>query len=148
MNHEGHDEREGIRNLGMRLPSPLSDEAERAMTDTIGCAIAVHKALGPGYLESIYQKAMRVEFEAHGIGYESEKSIVVNYRGVQIHAQRVDLIVRGLIVVELKAVTRFDEIHRAQVISYLRTTGLRAGLLINFRARLLKAGLQRIVLSS
>ena len=70
MNHEGHDEREGIRNLGMRLPSPLSDEAERAMTDTIGCAIAVHKALGPGYLESIYQKAMRVEFEAHGIGYE------------------------------------------------------------------------------
>ena len=119
----------------MRLASPLSDEAEHAMSETSGCAITVHRTLGPGYLESIYPKAMRVEFEARGISYESEKSIVANYRDVPIHGHRVDLIVMGLIVVELKAVTRFDEIHRAQVISYLRTTGLRGGLLINFRCR-------------
>lgn len=148
MNHEGREGREDFPRWPMRLTSPLSDEAEHAMSETIGCAITVHRALGPGYLESIYQKAMRVEFDARGISYETEKSIVVNYRGVPIHGHRVDLIVMGVIVVELKAVTRFDEIHRAQVISYLRTTGLRGGLLINFRVPVLKAGLQRIVLSS
>ena len=67
----------------MRLASPLSDEAEHAMSETSGCAITVHRTLGPGYLESIYQKAMRVEFEARGISYESEKSIVANYRDFQ-----------------------------------------------------------------
>ena len=69
------------------------------------------------------------------------------YDGVVISGQRIDLIVGGLIVVELKAVSRLEEIHRAQLISYLRTTGLRGGLLINFRVRVLKDGLQRIVLS-
>ena len=116
------------------------------MTETIGCAIAVHRALGPGFLESIYKKAMHLELNARGISYESEKAITVSYRGTQIEGQRVDLIVEGLIVVELKAVARFDDVHQAQVISYLRTTGLRGGLLINFRVPVLKAGLKRIVL--
>jgi len=132
----------------MRLPSPLSDEAEQAMTETIGCAIAVHKALGPGFLESIYKKAMHIEMTARGIPFESEKAVKVRYRDELIPGQRVDLIVRGVIVVELKAIKCFDEIHRAQVISYLKTTGLSGGLLINFHAPVLKAGLKRIVLSS
>jgi GxxExxY protein len=131
----------------MRLPSPLSPEAEDAMAETIGCAIAVHRALGPGFLESIYKNAMHIELDTRGISYESEKAVTVSYRGTQIHGQRVDLIVRNLIVVELKAVKRFDDIHQSQLISYLKTTGLRGGLLINFRVPVLKAGLKRVVLS-
>ena len=117
------------------------------MRETIGCAIAVHRALGPGFLESIYKKAMCIELDARGLTYERERPIRVKYRDVEIPGQRVDLIVEGLIVVELKAVVRLDGVHRAQLISYLRTTGLRGGLLINFRVRVLKDGLQRIVLS-
>jgi GxxExxY protein len=148
MNHEGREGREGFHPFSMRLPTPLSPEAEDAMSETIGCAIAVHKALGPGFLESIYKKAMHIELAARGISYESERALTVKYRNIAIPGQRVDLIVRGLIVVELKAVIRFDDVHRSQVISYLKTTGLKGGLLINFRVPVLKAGLQRIVLSS
>ena len=130
----------------MRVQSPLSPEAERIMTETIGCAIAVHRALGPGFLESIYRKAMRVELEARRLAFESERPVTVNYRGIEITGQRVDLIVEGAIVVELKSVVRLDEVHRAQVISYLRTTKLRGGLLINFRVSTLSRGLRRAVL--
>jgi GxxExxY protein len=161
-NHEGHEEHEGHETLdgrprlratdgprsswfGMRLPSPLSPEAESVMTQTIGCAIAVHRALGPGFLESIYRRAMYLELEAHHPAYEAERPIKVVYRNVEIPGQRVDLIVEGLIVVELKSVIRLDQVHRAQVISYLKTTGLRGGLLVNFRAPTLRQGLQRIV---
>jgi GxxExxY protein len=146
MNHEGHEGHEGSRSFSMRLPSPLSAEAEEAMSETIGCAIAVHRALGPGFLESIYKKAMHIELDAQGISHESEKAIAVPYRGLQIHGQRADLIVKNLIVVELKAVARFDDVHQAQVMSYLKATGLRGGLLINFRDPVLKAGLKRVVL--
>jgi GxxExxY protein len=116
------------------------------MTHTIGCAIAVHRALGPGFLESIYRKAMCVELDARGVSFEVERPVSVSYRGVEIPGQRIDLIVGGLIVVELKTVTRFDRVHVAQLISYLKTTGLRGGLLINFRVPLLVKGLKRIVL--
>lgn len=102
--------------------------------------------LGPGFLESIYRKAMSIELESRKMAYERERSIDVTYRGIPIPGQRIDLIVGGLIVVELKAVSGFEETHRAQVISYLRTLRLRGGLLINFRVRVLKDGLRRIVL--
>lgn len=130
----------------MRVASPLSPEAERVMSETIGCAIAVHRALGPGFIESIYRRAMRLELSSRRITYDYERPITVRYRGTDIPGQRVDLIVENLIVVELKCAVRLDAIHRAQLISYLRTTGLRGGLLINFRVPLLKSGLQRIVL--
>ena len=132
---------------GTRPDSPLSAEGEWVMRHTIGAAIAVHRALGPGFLESIYHKAMCIELGNRGLPYEQERPIRVRYRGIEIPGQRVDLIVQGLIVVELKSVVRLDAVHRAQVISYLRTTGLKGGLLINFRVRLLKDGIQRIVLS-
>lgn len=130
----------------MRLPSPLTAHAEHAMSETIGCAIRVHQALGPGFLESIYRKAMQIELNAAGLSYESERPVHVKYRDVDIKGQRVDLIVESAIVVELKSVVRLDEVHRAQLISYLRTTGLRGGLLINFRVPVLQRGLRRIVL--
>ena len=149
INHEAHEKHEDdpFSITRMRAASPLSAAEEQVMRHTIGCAIAVHRSLGPGYLESIYQKAMHIELEHRKMAFERERSVHVNYRGIEIPGQRVDLIIEGLIVVELKAVVRFEEVHRAQVISYLRTTRLRGGLLVNFRVRLLKDGLQRIVLT-
>jgi GxxExxY protein len=147
-NHEDHDEHEvheGSSSYGLRIPSPLSPEADLVMTQTIGCAIAVHRALGPGFIESIYRKAMCIELESRNLAYEKERSIRVTYKGVEIPGQRVDFIVEGLIVVEIKAVMRLDQVHRAQLISYLKTTGLHGGLLINFRVPLLKDGIRRVV---
>ena len=111
----------------------------------IGAAIAVHRALGPGFLESIYQKAMAVELTTRGLSFEQQRPIRVGYRGVSIPGQRIDLIVEKLVVVELKSVKRIDEIHLAQVLSSLRTTGIRVGLLINFRVPVMRRGVRRIV---
>jgi len=147
--HEQHEDHEGPSSPTLpefRLPSPLSPEAELVMSQTIGAAIAVHRVLGPGFLESIYRKAMCLELEARNLAYEKECSIRVSYRGVDIPGQRVDLIVEGQIVVELKAVSHLDSVHKAQLISYLKTTGLRGGLLINFRVPILKDGIRRVVL--
>ena len=116
------------------------------MRETIGAGIAVHRALGPGFIERINRKAMCLELDSRNVAYEVERPVRVTYRDIEIPGQRVDLIVEGLIVVELKSVVRIDEVHRAQLLSYLRTTGLRGGLLINFRVPVLKQGLKRVVL--
>jgi GxxExxY protein len=121
-------------------------EANRLSRDVIGAALAVHRQLGPGFLESIYSQALRIELEARGVPFESEKAIAVVYRGMPIRGQRVDLVVSGQVVVEVKAVTAIDPVHVAQVVSYLKTTRLRVGLLVNFHERLLKDGIRRIVL--
>jgi len=89
---------------------------------------------------------MYFEMDRAGLSFRSEEPVSVRYREILIPGQRVDLIVENLIVVELKAVARFDDVHRAQLISYLRTTGLRGGLLIDFHVRVLHSGLKRIVL--
>jgi len=152
-NHKDHEDREAheahgessSRPHGVRISSPLSPEAELVMSQTIGSAIAVHRILGPGFIEKIYRKAMCIELEARNLAYEKERCIRVTYRGVEIPGQRVDLIVEGLIVVELKAVARLDDVHKTQLISYLKTTGLRGGLLINFRVPVLRDGIRRVV---
>ena len=95
----------------------------------------------------MYRKAVCIELEKRNLRYEYERPIEVLYGEVPISGQRIDLIVGGLIIVELKAVARLEEIHRAQLISYLRATGLHGGLLINFRVRVLKDGIRRIVLT-
>jgi GxxExxY protein len=130
----------------MRVPSPLSLETEALVTRVIGCAMAVHRELGPGLLEGVYRRAMSVELRAQGIPFETEKAVAVRYRGVAVPGQRIDLIVDNQVIVELKAVKEFDPVHVAQLLSYLRTTGLRVGLLINFHKRLLRYGLRRVVL--
>jgi GxxExxY protein len=146
--HDEHDENDGHEGyrFKMRLPSPLSDEEERVMTRVIDCAMVVHKKLGPGFLESIYQNAMALELPKAGVTFECQKPIDVVYDGLTIKGQRVDLVVERVVVVELKAVQRLEAVHRAQLISYLRTMRLRAGLLINFQVPLLHQGLKRIVL--
>jgi GxxExxY protein len=113
--------------------------------EVIGGAIEVHRQLGPGFLERIYKDALCIELLARGISFERERAVVVRYRDVPIPGQRIDLIVGGQVIVELKAAVRVDPISEARLISYLRTTGLRLGLLMNFNAHTLKDGLKRIV---
>jgi GxxExxY protein len=128
------------------VPESVPDELNRVSERIIGAAIAVHRELGPGFLESIYEQAMRLELEARGLRFECEKAIAVLYRGTPIPGQRIDLLVGGCVIVEVKAVSAIEPVHVAQVVSYLKTTGLRLGLLINFHERLLKDGIRRIVL--
>src|ERR1041384_2735020 len=119
--HGGHRDE----NLFPVKRSALSAHEDQVMGRVIGCAIAVHKTLGPGFLESIYQKAMAVELSARGLAFESQRPVRVAYRDVEIRGQRIDLIVEKLVVVEVKCVRQSDEIHLAQLISYLKTTKLR-----------------------
>ena len=114
-------------------------------TQVIGAAIEVHRELGPGFLERIYQEALCLELDARGLKFERERAVIVRYRGVAIPGQRIDLIVGGCVLVELKAAARVDVAHEAKMISYLRTTGLRLGLLVNFNGTTIKQGLKRIV---
>ena len=120
MNHDEHDGHD-FRWDGMRLPSPLTEAEEHAMSATIECAFRVHRELGPGFIESIYRTALCFEMARAGLTYQREQPVRVKYREIQIPGQRVDLIVENLIVIELKAVSRIDDVHRAQLISYLRT---------------------------
>ena len=124
----------------------VPDELNRVTERVIGAAMAVHRELGPGFLESIYAQALRIELEARRLPFEWEKPIDVLYRDTRIRGQRVDLVVDGSVLVEIKAAGAIEPIHVAQVVSYLKTTGLRVGLLINFRERLLKDGIRRVVL--
>ena len=123
----------------------LSRDHEEIVSLTIGCAITVHRELGPGFKESIYHRAFRLELDSHHISFESEKAILVRYKQWSIPGQKIDLIVGGIVLVELKAVPRLRPFHKYQVQSYLRTTGLPIGLLMNFNAPLLKDGLERVL---
>jgi GxxExxY protein len=127
-----------------RVEVPLATDV--VARRTIGCALAVHRELGPGFLEGIYRRAMCLELEAQGVPFEAEKPITVLYRGWPIPGQRVDLVVGGVLIVELKAIGAIEQGHVAQLLSYLKTTGVRLGLLINFHEALLKNGIRRVVL--
>jgi GxxExxY protein len=123
------------------LPADLEEIAHRV----IGCGLRVHTALGPGFKESIYQEAMCLEMNASGLSFEREKPIVVRYRDWDIPGQRLDLVVEGRIVVELKAVRRLKEVHRRQVVSYLKAANLRLGIVMNFNTNHLRQGIKRVV---
>jgi GxxExxY protein len=111
----------------------------------IGAAMEVHSVLGPGFLESIYAAALCHELQMRAVRFEAQKEILVPYKGLLIPGQRLDLLVEDRIVVELKTVDRFAEIHVAQVMSYLKATKLRLGLLLNFKTGALKDGIKRII---
>lgn len=118
-----------------------------ALTDAIiGAAIEVHRVLGPGFLESVYETALCHEFSLRGIMYQRQVAIDVIYKGVTIEGQRLDLLVQNEVVVELKSVTRLPDVAKAQVLSYLKATGLKRGLLINFGELKLVDGVKRISL--
>ncbi len=98
----------------------------------IGAAIQVHRELGPGFLESIYEEALKVELSKSQIKYETQKEIKIRYRDVDAGSHRLDMIVENQIIVELKATKDLVDVHYAQLRSYLKATGLKVGLLLNF----------------
>jgi GxxExxY protein len=112
----------------------------------IGAAIAVHRELGPGLLESAYDACLAYELSEKGLKVERQKNLPLIYRGVQLDCgYRLDFLVEGRVVVEVKAVDKLEPIHEAQIISYLKLSGCKAGLLINFKAKILKHGIRRFV---
>jgi GxxExxY protein len=129
----------------MRQFVPIPEEDDALATRVIGAAIDVHRELGPGFLESIYRKALANELSLRGMRAEQELEILVPYKGIQIPGQRLDLLVGGRIIVELKCVEEFAPIPQAQFLSYLKATHLRLGLLINSKTRMVKDGIKRIV---
>ncbi|MDE2952742.1 MAG: GxxExxY protein [Chloroflexota bacterium] len=112
----------------------------------IGAAIEVHRTLGAGLLESVYEDALCIELDLQNIKYERQKLIELEYKGRRISNLVPDLIVENSVIVELKSVQTLEQIHTAQVLTYLKLTNLRTGLLINFNVTVLKDGIKRIVL--
>ncbi len=125
-------------------PSP---EVDRLAREVIGSAIEVHRCLGPGFLEFVYEEALAIELRARGIAYERQVVVRVNYKGHAVGEGRIDLFVEDQLVVELKTVEGLLPIHTAQVISYLKTTRRRLGLLISFNVPVLKDGIKRVACS-
>jgi len=116
----------------------VSDDEEQLTRRIIASAMAVHRELGPGFLESVYQEALGIQFVMDQIDHRCEHEVQVQFRGRLLGVQRLDFFVEGRVVVELKAVAELLGVHRAQVRSYLRATGVRIGLLINFNQELLQ----------
>src|SRR5262245_54795221 len=121
----------------------MSDELTE---NIIGAAIEVHRVLGPGLLESVYEEALCVEMQLRGISFQRQIDVDVNYKGHLIKGQRLDLLVAGEVIVELKSVTSLPDVAIAQALSYLKATGLKRALLINFGERKLVNGIKRISL--
>jgi GxxExxY protein len=129
----------------IRVSSPLDEQTEKYVKETMDCGYAVHKALGPGFLEPAYKNAFCVELAAQKIPFECEKEVTVVYRDQPVAVHRLDLVVRGCIVVELKAVKLLKHVHEAQVLAYLKASQLPVGLLMNFGGARLKEEFRRII---
>jgi len=124
-------------------------EAERLDEITrkvIGCAIAVHRALGPGLLESVYQSCLAAELKANGIAFQQQVALPLRYRDEVLDCgYRLDFIVENEVIVEIKSVEKFERVYKAQLLSYLRLSSKRVGLLINFNEEVLRSGIHRVV---
>jgi GxxExxY protein len=129
-----------------RSHEPLPETTELLLTALVDAGVAVHKELGPGFVEMVYRNAMCLELADRQLPFEAEKGFIVKYRDRAVAMQRVDLVVDSQVILELKAVGSLNEIHHAQLLSYLKATGLRAGLLMNFGGATLRSGLRRVVL--
>lgn len=113
----------------------------------IGAAIEVHKALGPGLLESAYEECLCHELTLRGISFERQKDLPIEYKGVKLDCgYQLDIIAEKTVIVELKACERLEPIHEAQILTYLKLAGLKIGLLINFNVPVLKEGIRRFAL--
>jgi len=112
----------------------------------IGSAIEVHKTLGPGLLESAYEECLCHEFDLRGISYKRQHAIPVQYKGAKLDCgYRIDLLVDNRVILELKSVDCFEPIHEAQILTYLKLTGFKVGLLINFNVPVLRDGVKRLI---
>ena len=113
----------------------------------IGCAIEVHRTLGPGLLESAYQECLFYELKSCGLYVERELNLPIVYKEIKIdHGYRIDLLIEKILVIELKTVEKFTDVHTAQILTYMRLGGYSTGLLINFNTKLLKDGIKRFII--
>jgi len=125
----------------------FTDDRDPLSKKVIGCAIEVHRALGPGLLESAYEECLAYELTASGLHIARQVPLPVVYKGVRLECgYRIDMIVEDMLLLELKAVDAMLPIYEAQVLTYLRLRNLNVGLLINFHTRLLRDGIKRLVL--
>ncbi len=126
--------------------APISEELERLAKISVNAAYQVHSTLGPGLLESVYEVCMMHEFAKAGVKAERQLAVPVLYDGVLLDAAlKVDILVDGKLILELKAVEQIAPVHKAQIITYLKLTDRRLGLLINFNVPVIKDGTKRIV---
>src|SRR5512138_3713124 len=132
-----------MRTLPQRQVAGQDDPLTRRI---IACAIEVHKRLGPGLLEKLYKESMVIEMELCGLKTEKNVRIPVEYRGKPIGDYFIDILVEDTVILELKSVERHDPIFEAQILSYMKLTGKKVGLLINFNSKLVKDGIKRFVL--
>jgi GxxExxY protein len=123
-------------------PGEILDDLARRV---IGAAIEVHRHLGPGFSELVYEEALSLELKLRGIAFTRQPSVRVRYKGQVVGSGRPDFIVGGALVVEIKAVTQLVVVHQAQVISYLKAIGSGLGLLLNFRCASMRSGIKRVV---
>lgn len=127
--------------------APRSELAEAAARQSVDAALAVHKALGPGLLESAYEHCLAYELVSRGAAVQRQVALPIVYGDAKLDAgYRLDLVVNGAVVIEIKSIDALAPIHDAQLLTYLKLSGLRIGLLINFNVVLLKQGLKRLVL--
>lgn len=127
--------------------SKLDPALNELSSAVIGAAIEVHKTLGPGYLEAVYEKSLAIEPELRGVNFVKQPPINLIYKGHNVGEGYLDLLVDNRLIVELKAVETLLPIHKAQVISYLKATGHSLGLLINFNVPVLTQGVRRVILT-
>ena len=114
--------------------------------EILGAAIEVHSHLGPGLLESAYEECLWRELAIRGLTFERQKPLAVSYKGVKLDCgYRLDVVVGGSVILELKTVDQIEPIHEAQLLTYLKLSGLKLGILINFNVPILKEGIKRIV---
>lgn len=132
--------------LGLRTSfDPIPDEIEAIARDVVDAAMKLHMDLGPGLLESVYLVILAKSLEERGYQVEKEKAVPVEYGGIRFELGfRADLIINGCFIVELKSVDQLAPVHAKQTLTYLKLTGIRLGLLINFGENLLKNGIRRI----
>lgn len=132
-----------VRKFPEKKPVQQDDPLTRRI---IACAIEVHRKLGPGLLEKLYKEAMVVEMELDGLKVEKNVKIPVEYKGKPIGEYFIDLLVENTVILELKSVERHDSVFEAQILSYMKLTGKKVGLLINFNSKMVKDGIKRFVL--
>jgi len=125
----------------------VDPESDRLTETLIGAFIEVHKELGPGLTENLYEEAVCHELELRGLRYERQVMVNVTYKGKLIGQNRIDLIVEGQVIVELKSCESLNAVHRAQLICYLKLKKLTVSLLVNFNVPILRDGIKRVVLS-
>jgi GxxExxY protein len=152
MNHQDPTKQHGLDSNGLVFPTEFNRAALPANTEeiarkTVDCAFRVHRALGPGLLEGVYEVCLCHELHKSGVAFERQVSMPVLYDGLRLDAGlRLDIVVAGCLIVELKAVEQILPVHKAQMLTYLKLSGIRLGLLINFNVPTIKTGIQRIIL--